>query len=68
MTTITNRVPPGVTEIATRRVVGAITQNITRRVPEEIIGRGPFLMLEGDFAGALAVEGDEDGYLRLQGV
>lgn len=67
MTTVTKRVPPGATGGATQRVVGAITASTTVRVPEEIIGLGPFLLLEGDSAGALAMEGDEDGYLKVQG-
>lgn len=72
MTTVTKRVPSGAAGGATLRVVGAITALITVRVPEEVIGLGPFLLLEGDFAGALAFpvvdeEADFDGYLKLQG-
>ncbi|WP_370057661.1 hypothetical protein [Sinorhizobium fredii] len=65
------------TTVIKRVSSGAITSNVTRRVPE-VIGLGPFLLLEGDFSGALAFEAgpDEeaiedglevDGYLRLQG-
>jgi hypothetical protein len=79
LTTTTKRVPSGasggatqritgtITEDITRRVVGVITASTTVRVPVDVIGLGPFLLLEGDFAGALAMEGDESGYLRLQG-
>lgn len=79
MTTVTKRVPSGASGGSTLRVVGAITQDITRRVtgaitasttvrvPEEVIGFGPFLLLEGDYAGAIAVENGPDGYLKLQG-
>jgi hypothetical protein len=66
-TTTTKRVGSGAAGGATLRVVGAITTSTTVRVPEEVIGLGPFLLLEGDFAGALALEGDEDGYLKLEG-
>jgi len=56
MVVITKRVPFGTS--------GGLT---LRRIPEEveIIGLGPFLLLEGDFAGPLALE--EDGYLKLEG-
>jgi hypothetical protein len=72
MTTVTKRVPSGASGGSTLRVVGAITSSITVRVPEEVIGLGPFLLLEGDFSGALAFpvvdeEADFDGYLKLQG-
>lgn len=67
MTDVTKRVPSGAAGGATLRITGAITASTTVRVPEEVIGLGPFLLLEGDLAGALAVEGDEDGYLKLQG-
>jgi len=80
MTTTTKRVPPGaaggatnritgaITADTTKRVVGAITASITVRVPEEVIGLGPFLLLEGDFAGALAYEqATVDGYMKLEG-
>lgn len=80
MTIETKRVPAGISGGATQRIVGAITQDITRRVtgaitasitvrvPDEVIGLGPFLLLEGDFIGLLTMEGDDtDGYLGLQG-
>lgn len=72
-TTTTKRVGSGAAGGATLRVVGAITVSTTVRVPEEVIGLGPFLLLEGDFAGALAFpvvdeETDIDGYLKLEGV
>lgn len=84
MTTVTKRTPSGaaggatqritgaITADATKRVVGTITASITVRVPEELIGLGPFLLLEGDSAGALVPEelldhGEVDGYLKLQG-
>lgn len=84
MTTTTKRVPSGaaggatqritgaITADTTKRVVGAITESTTRRVPEVIPGLGPFLLLEGDYAGALRFEAiDEEtdpvGYLKLQG-
>jgi hypothetical protein len=79
LTIVTKRVPPGaaggatqritgtITEDIIKRVVGAITASTTVRVPTEVIGLGPFLLLEGDSAGALALEGDSDGYLKLEG-
>lgn len=64
----TNRITGAITASTTKRVTGAITASTTVRVPEEVIGLGPFLLLEGDFAGALAYEqNDIDGYLKLQG-
>jgi hypothetical protein len=72
MTDVTKRVPSGAAGGATLRVVGSITESTTVRVPEDVIGLGPFLLLEGDFSGALAFEDindetDVDGYLKLQG-
>lgn len=64
----TSRVTGALTQDITKRVVGTITASITVRVPTEVIGLGPFLLLEGDFTGALAYEQDTtDGYLKLQG-
>lgn len=80
MTTVTKRVPPGaaggatlritgaITASTTKRVIGAITASTTVRVTEDVIGLGPYLLLEGDYAGAVPLEGDADGYLRIEGV
>lgn len=84
MTTVTKRTPSGasggatsritgaITADSTKRVTGAITESTTVRVPEEVIGLGPFLLLEGDFSGALAFEAiDEEsdpvGYVKIEG-
>lgn len=56
MTTKTQRVPSG-----------AITSTTTRRVPSEAIGLGPFLLLTGDFEGALRLADPLEGYLKLTG-
>jgi len=63
MTIVTKRVPSGTAGGATLRIV---------RVSEEVTTIGPFLLLEGDFSGALAFpvvdeEADFDGYLKIQG-
>ena len=67
LTILAKRVTANAAGGATLRVTGAITASTTVRVPTEVIGHGPFLLLEGDFAGALAHEGDVDGYLKVQG-
>lgn len=80
MTTTTKRVLSGVSGGATSRVVSAATQNITKRLAvttltegttarlvSDVLGLGPFLLLSGDFEGALRLSGDEVGYLKLNG-
>jgi hypothetical protein len=79
MTTTTKRVPSGasggttkrVTASAaggsTQRVTGAITADTTKRVTTETLTDGPFLLLEGDFDGALRLEEDGAGFLKLEG-
>ncbi|CAN7397825.1 hypothetical protein LJR235_002380 [Pararhizobium sp. LjRoot235] len=51
----------------TKRISGAITQRITRRMPKDVIEIGPFLLLTGDHEGALRLTDEFSGYLKLTG-
>jgi hypothetical protein len=55
---------------ATQRIedTSTITEDTTYRQPSEVIGLGPFLLLEGDYEGALRLGSEYNGYLKLEGV
>ncbi|MBB4277242.1 hypothetical protein [Rhizobium mongolense] len=78
MTIVTRRTGGAINSTATKRVTGALTESTTKRVPAALLGLGPFLLLEGDYDGALIltepddVQAQEDnmeleGFMRLEG-